>query len=250
MSITDNGHLPLLGRLPWAPDPPLSRQGPRVRKALVSFATGPHRELLSLARPSFEYYAATHGYELLIADRCELAADRCAHWAKIPLLLEALSSHDIAVWLDADTMIVNFTRDIAGDLLEADFQGLVLEQLACRWNPNTGVWIIRSDSRSESFLAEVWDRGPLEGYIWPEQDAVMQALGWQLHPFPRGVRLVRPSHHLTGTGWLPPEWNWLVNQEDRRWQPRIKHWAGQFEPRLAAMKAEAEAQARFLAYAG
>jgi hypothetical protein len=60
---------------------------------------------------------------------------------------------------------------------------------------------------------------------------------------------VHPSPHLAGTGWLPPEWNWIVYQDDSRWAPRIKHWAGDLDHRLAAMRAEAKAQARFLAYA-
>ena len=216
-------------------------------KALLTFATGPHRELLSLAQPSFEYYAAAQGYDLLVATRCELPEKRSPHWAKVRLLLEQLGSYDTVVWLDADTMIVDFTRDIAADLPADDFQGLVLEQNQWRWNPNTGVWVVRSDPRSEAFLTEVWERGPLDRYLWPEQGAVMQALGWQLTPFPRGVKLVHPSHHLAETGWLPPEWNWLVEPGDDRWQPRVKHWAGQFEQRLAAMKAEATVQARFLA---
>ncbi len=221
---------------------------PRRSKALLTFATGRHRELLDVARPSFEYYAETHGYELLVPDRCVLPSDRTPHWAKVALMEEALSDHDLVVWLDADTMIVDFTRDIAGDLLDTDFQGLVLEQFAWRWNPNTGVWAMRSEQRSASFLEEVWDLGALERFIWPDQGAVMQTLGWQLTPFPRGVKLVHPSPYLAGTGWLPPEWNWIVYQDDSRWAPRIKHWAGDFDNRLEAMRAEAELQARFLTH--
>jgi hypothetical protein len=222
---------------------------PNRSKALLTYAIGQHRELLDVARPSFERYAEAHGYKLVIPNRYLLPAGRSPHWAKVALLEDALSDHDLVVWLDADTMIVDVAHDVADDLVATAFQGLVMQQSASGWSPSTGVWAMRSEQRSASFLEEVRGLGELERFVWHDQRAVMQALGWELPPASRGGGLVYASPHLAGTGWLPPEWNWIVEGNDNHWAPRIKHWTGDFDVRLAGMRDEAERQARVPAYA-
>ena len=92
-------------------------------KALCSIGSGPHEALLEISRPTFAAYAERHGYELITSTEAD--PRRPPAWAKVPMLREALAAYDLVLWIDADAVIVDGTRDIADELAPDRFLGLV-----------------------------------------------------------------------------------------------------------------------------
>lgn len=185
------------------------------RGAIVTAAGPQMREVLhDLALPTFRRYAQAWGWRVLAED---LEADgtgadaeaQAAKWCKTRLLRAALVEHPLALWLDADVLLLRADDDIAQHLHPTAFQAFVLEQVPAehRTNPNTGVWLLRSGRRARAFLDAVDRLGPQPG-PWADQGAVLAALGWD-----RGdaryhwARPGRGGAFLDGTSWLPPAWN-------------------------------------------
>lgn len=95
------------------------------------------------------------------------------------LIRQYLTEYRLVVWLDADVLLVRDDEDIAEHLHPAHFQALALEQVPAehRVNPNTNVWLMRSERRAFDFLDAVEAAGPQPG-PWADQGAVLAALGW------------------------------------------------------------------------
>ena len=167
-----------------------------------------------LALPTFHRFAQTWGYDVrahrLVADG--LGADapaQQAKWSKIQILREALTDYPLALWLDADILVLRHDEDIAGQLHPECFQALVMEHVPHehRLNPNTGVWLMRSSPMAFEFLDAVDAAGPQPG-PWADQGAVLAALGWNRGDSDyRWARPGRGSAFLDHTGWLPAGWN-------------------------------------------
>jgi galactosyl transferase GMA12/MNN10 family len=185
------------------------------RGALVTAAgPGMRAALHELALPTFRRWADRWGWTVRATD---LAADGAAadagaqraKWAKIGLLRDALREFPLALWVDADVLIVRDDEDVADHLHPSAFQALALEQVPAehRVNPNTGVWLLRSCPEAFEFLDAVEAAGVQPG-PWADQGAVLAALGWS-----RGDERYRwagpgaGSRFLAGTSWLPPGWN-------------------------------------------
>jgi galactosyl transferase GMA12/MNN10 family len=183
---------------------------------VVVTAAGPtmRAALHDLALPTFRQWAARWGWEVVAHDLAAdgVAADDAAQrakWAKLRLLRAALRQHPMALWIDADVLLVRTDEDISIHLHPDHFQALALEQVPSehRVNPNTGVWLLRSCPESTAFLDAVEQAGPQPG-PWADQGAVLAALGWD-----RGdqryhwARPGRGSPFLARTSWLPTGWN-------------------------------------------
>ena len=80
------------------------------RKVVCTMAHGPHRELLEIARPTLARYADDNGYELVTIER-PLAPARPPSWGKVVLLHELVQQYDLVLWVDADALFVDTTRD-------------------------------------------------------------------------------------------------------------------------------------------
>jgi hypothetical protein len=189
-------------------------------RGIVVTAAGPHMRavLHDLALPTFRRWAGRWGWDVVAHDLATdgVAADgpaQRAKWAKLRLLRDALEHHPMALWIDADVLLMRDDQDISIHLHRDHFQALAMEQVPSehRVNPNTGVWLLRSCAESTAFLDAVEQAGPQPG-PWADQGAVLAALGWD-----RGderYHWARPGaggRFLTGTSWLPPGWNqaWL-----------------------------------------
>jgi hypothetical protein len=195
-----------------------------MSKLILSNAVGEHAKAQSeLSLPTFEAYAAKFGYQVKVGE--ESPEGRSAHWGKIALLQEAVQEHDLVLWLDSDAMVVDFSEDIAGQLEPGCFQSLMMEQENSRWNPNTGVWLLKGGKRSLDFLNHVWQLGPQDHPGWHDQAAVMRALGWVWYDWPKVCKITEPSEYLSYTSWLDPEWNRIADLYPHI-KPRIEHWAG------------------------
>jgi hypothetical protein len=186
-----------------------------VRGAIVT-AAGPQMRpaLHELALPTFTSYARRWGWTVVSEDLAvdgAGATDRAqqAKWSKIRLLRQALRAHPLALWVDADVLLLRDDDDIARHLHPDHFQALVLEQVPSehRMNPNTGVWLMRSCQQAFDFLDAVEEAGPQPG-PWADQGAVLVALGWDRGDI--GYHWARPgagNAFLAGTSWLPASWN-------------------------------------------
>ncbi len=186
-----------------------------ARGALVT-AAGPQMRaaLHELALPTFARYAERWRWRVLAEDLTvdgvgAAPAAQQAKWTKIRLLRQALEHHPLALWLDADVLLLRDDEDLSTHLHPEHFQALVLEQVPSehRVNPNTGVWLMRSCPQAFAFLDAVEAAGPQPG-PWADQGAVLAALGWDRGD--ENYRWARPgrgSDFLAGTSWLPPGWN-------------------------------------------
>lgn len=183
--------------------------------ALVTAAGPTMRAILhELALPTFREFALRWGYEVMVRDLPQdgAASDtgaQAAKWAKIPLLREALSRFSLALWLDADVLLLRYDEDVRRHLQPGSFQAFVMEQvpLESRINPNTGVWLMRSCPAAFAFLDAVSAAGQQPG-PWADQGAVLKALNWDRGDQSyHGARPGAGNEFLAGTSWLPAGWN-------------------------------------------
>ena len=185
-------------------------------RGIVVTAAGPHMRavLHDLALPTFRRWARRWGWDVVAHDLATdgVAADDLAQrakWSKLRLLRDALEHHPMALWIDADVLLMRDDQDISIHLHRDHFQALAMEQVPSehRVNPNTGVWLLRSCAESTAFLDAVEQAGPQPG-PWADQGAVLAALGWDRGD--EGYHWARPgagNRFLAGTSWLPPGWN-------------------------------------------
>jgi hypothetical protein len=199
-----------------------------VSRALVTFAVGEHRKLLDLSAPRFRRYADEHGYDLIVDPPPVLI--RPASWYKVPALLAALDRYDEALWLDADIVICDLSRDLADEVPPTAWQALVRHHTPDGEVPNGGVWYVRPAIKPT--LRAIWAHDSYLNHGWWEQAALLDLLGYQHHP----ARLVEPSELYQHTHWLGLEWN-SHEQNDRHPRPAFAHaTAGNLDWRTAVMR--------------
>lgn len=203
--------------------PPTPRPRSNDRGAIVTAAGPQLRAVLhDLALPTLQRYARTWGWTVRAQDLGtdgigRDASAQHAKWAKLRLLRASLREHPMALWVDADVLLLRDDDDVTTHLHPDAFQALALEHVPAehRVNPNTGVWLLRSCPDAFAFLDAVEAAGPQPG-PWSDQGAVLAALGWnrgddRYHWAGPGAG----SRFLPGTSWLPPGWN-VPYVEDRR----------------------------------
>ncbi len=200
-----------------------------MTRAIVSMGTGPQVALLRLARTTFAPYARRHGYALHLHTRV-LDPGRPAPWSKVVALRRLLERYDELVWLDADTMVVDRSRDLAAELPADRMMGLVEHRLRDgSVMPNTGVWVLRAGDETAAFLDEVWAQEDLVGHRWWENAAVCRLLGYELEPLRAGPSTAWRER----TAFLDPRWN--VTHDAPAPRPhRIRHYPGYKVPTRAA----------------
>lgn len=181
-------------------------------------AVGPNMSdiLTKYSLPTFQHYADAQGYDVHVEQLDEDCTTRksdaakAARWQKMDILRRVLHGSDLAVWFDADVLVARSDEDIADNLRDGDFQGVVLHDVPAedRINPNTGVWVLRNDQRSFEFLDKITEIGMPPGR-WADQGAVLHALDWQLgNEQYHGARIpVVQNRFLQGTTYLPTGWN-------------------------------------------
>ena len=198
---------------------------PAPATGAVVTAAGPQMRpaLHELSLPSFHAWARRWQWSVLAHDLTSdgVGADdgaQGAKWAKLRLLREALQDSPLALWLDADVLLLRTDENVSTHLNPEHFQALALESVPAehRVNPNTGVWLLRSCPEALAFLDAVERAGPQPG-PWADQGAVLAALGWNRGD--ENYHWARPgggSRFLAGTSWLPTGWNqpWVEGRAD------------------------------------
>jgi hypothetical protein len=195
-------------------------------RALLSFGIGTHAELLEIAKPSFEKFAAKHGYDLVLPENVQ--GDRPASWLKI-LLIEGLlqDGYDEVLFLGADLVIVDTTDDL--DVPKWAWQALVAHQTGEGEIPNADMWLVRQPMLP--YLRRIWGMVRYLNHGWWEQRALIDLMGYQSNPF-RSVELNALYAH---TFFLDSGWNVHIHDENKSDLPRIMH-ATMFPDRAAIMR--------------
>jgi hypothetical protein len=188
------------------------------RKVLCSIGFGPQERLLRLSRPSFERYANRYGYDLDVRTE-PLQYERPGQWNKILLLSELVDRYDVVVWVDADAVIIDASRDIADELEDGRFLYLVEHRYKGLRIPNTGVLMLRSGPEARALLDELWNDTDFAQHRWHEQAALMLRLGY-VESLP-----TRPSElRDRKTKFLGTEWN--STPQDGVRNAYVKHTPG------------------------
>ncbi len=187
-----------------------------MSRALVTFATGEFSRLLDLARPRFQEYADRHGYQLHETPPGLLL--RPPSWLKVSQLIDALTWHEEALWIDADVAIVDGSRDVADEVPARSWQALVCHHTPDGAVPNCGVWLVRQPMRP--ILEHIWRMDRYVNHPWWEQAAMLDLLGYRHEPRP--VVLDTPTDLYGRTHWLGLEWN-SHEENDRHPEPRFAH---------------------------
>lgn len=203
-----------------------------MRKVLTSFGFGEHADLLQIAAPTFQKYAARHGYDFFVPRESffdDATRGRPYSWWKIPLLEWLFErGYTEALWIDSDVVIRRHDKDIAWDCSDAPFH-MVVHRANDGDVPNCGVWFVRREA--EAFLGRVWNStGSRRESGWWEQAALIDFLG--------GDSGAQKVFVPPGPAWgeLPYEWN--PHPRDERGVPpdcRFFH-ATQTHDRAVAMR--------------
>lgn len=185
-------------------------------------------EIAAHTLPVLGRYAAKHG---LTVECVNLAGERPPSWMKVNALHDALGRHDRVVWIDADVVVLDHSRNIL-DELGVGWQGLVEHQTECGTVPNCGVWV--ADRRMRPVLEQIWNAGRNLHHPWWEQASVLEMMGYTVSDAPTAM-LGEPTplwHHTT---WLGPEWNHHPFDARRVDTPRFVH-VTQYQDRLDAVR--------------
>jgi hypothetical protein len=204
------------------------------RKVLCSLGVGPHEELLDLAARSFRPYAARHGYDLALSTSL-IEPQRPAAWNKVRFVSRLLDDYDVVFWIDADALLLQSDLDIADQLPEWAWLGMVAHQTPeAEEFPNSGVFVCRRTRTMRRFLADIWSSTQFLQHKWWENAAVLELMGYTVDP---PVRLVHPTRYRKELFLLPNEWNSLpvLGQSNGR----VRHYAAMSNAqRFAAMTAD------------
>jgi hypothetical protein len=194
------------------------------RRVLCSLAVGPYVDLLAVSSITFEAYAAVHGYDLRFSTEL-LAPERPAAWSKIALVRELLERYDQVLWVDADAIFLDISKDIA-DLLRPDKDLYLVEHRYAEddsWrSANTGVFLVRSSDWSRRFFERVWTAEQYVDHPWWENAAVLDLLGYELSPDLSPPRKLRSTEFDSHVELLGLEWNTTAGAPPVPW-PRIRH---------------------------
>lgn len=184
-------------------------------KAIVTFGTGPAKELLAIAEPTFREYADRHGYELLVYD--DIPDLRPPSWFKVRAMIQALRDHEEVLWLDADVLILDDEKDLADEVPADAWQAMVIHHTPDGEVPNHGVWFARTPM--VPVLERIWTMTDYLRHPWWEQAAGCELLGY--NPWLRPMVRRADTPLLARTCFLGTEWN--SHRDDEADHPRFWH---------------------------
>lgn len=198
---------------------------PRNNMLICSLASGTdHLAMMQVMAPTVEYYAKKHNMDSLLIPMPgrRLEESRPPAWDKVILIHHALTMYDTVMWIDADAIICNPTKDIRKSLDPESPIHLVAHRLKDKMVPNTGVWVCRKEERAFELLKKIWNHREFINHRWWEQAALMDLIGYE----PRDLSSVfrGPTPYSSYIRFLGEEWNSRrVNPAD---DPVIIHFLG------------------------
>ena len=126
-------HIPLHVPLPYSKDG-------RPRIAIVTLYDSKRFTIGNRSALNKQQYARGHGYTVYVDNHFLNVQERRPSWFKVKAVLSHLDDFDWVMWVDADTLFMNFERSIE-ELLDVRYDMIVTED---RRGINAGVWIIQN----------------------------------------------------------------------------------------------------------
>jgi hypothetical protein len=204
-----------------------------MKKAIVTFGVGTHAELLDISRPSFQAFAARHGYDYYEAQ--QVGHKRPPAWYKVECLIELLSRYDMAIFFGCDLVVVDGRADFPHGNWDW-WQELVIHNAPnCGRVPNDDMWICKQ--AMIPWLEKVWDMEKYMHHGWWEQAALLDLMGYehlQVEQFPICLK-DESSELFKHTRFLPGEWNVHIWDTPQPEYARIQH-ATMWPDRIGIMK--------------
>jgi hypothetical protein len=181
--------------------------------------------MLRLSAPTFKAYADIHRGDCLTLSGVRLQTERPPHWDMVVLLREATRYYDYILWVDADALIVDFSRDARAELARGEELIRLVTHETAVWKglrepmPNAGVLLLRGGEETASLLEAIWENDV--DHVWLENGAILEAMGYKLEEYPSFSFVSEtPFSHLFGD--LGKEWN--STPYDPQPSPVIKHY--------------------------
>ena len=193
-------------------------------RVLCSIGVGPHEELLAISAATFERYADRHGYDLVLSNET-IVPERPPAWSKIRMARDLLERYDEVLWIDADAIVVDSSKDIA-DVTRPGKDLYLVEHLwheSDDWrSANTGVFLIRSTDWGKAFLDTVWKQEQWIDHPWWENAAVLDLLGYEIPADLTPPRRRRTTELAERVELIGLEWNSTAGKSLAE-HPRIRH---------------------------
>jgi hypothetical protein len=167
--------------------------------------------------PLIEQYAVRHGMSFCFTN---LEGERPASWQKVPFISKALQQFDVAVWIDADVVVMDPSENIAAQLRPGAWQGLVEHHTPSGKVPNCGVWVCTRAMLPT--LADIWADGRHVHHGWWEQAAVLERMGYVVTDEPHAT-LDTPTTLYEHTTFLAATWNHHPRDARRIHDPKFVH---------------------------
>lgn len=195
-----------------------------MKKAFCTFAVGPYQDCLEISRNSFQKYSAKYGYDYV--EYYPTAAQKSGKppsWGKVILMMELLLSYDVVMWLDCDTLILNYSEDVLSYLPYWAIQAITEHRYDGAEIASTGLWIAKPDLLP--YLEQMWKMEEYTDHIWWEQAALQELLGYgqddrYLNPHPFHVIKTNLFNH---TYFLDVSWN-SIDYQSMNSDARIMHF--------------------------
>lgn len=206
-----------------------------MKRAIVTYATGAHEELLDVALPTYKDFAMRHSYDLVVGKKM---TDMPPAWNKIPLLLDILKTYEEVMWFDCDLVVVNPNDDFPELKIDV-VHSLVRHFEDYSEVPNSGVWRLRK--RASDLLCNALNLDVFTNHGWWEQAAILTLMGYCVPPDGSDFRKTRcrcvyPTKWYRECQFMRLCWNSHPNY--RADKPRIVHCSYSSMPqRLEVMRA-------------
>lgn len=142
---------------PALSDEAMSTINPGKRVAIVSLYTHHIASYARVAEHNARRYCLRHGYSYHVyrAIPDALPSDINGTWVKTWLLLQHFDDHDWVIWVDADTLFFNQSKQLEPLLKDRD---LLLAKDLGGWPVNAGVMGFRTTPKNRELLQRIWER--------------------------------------------------------------------------------------------
>ncbi|PSR23022.1 MAG: hypothetical protein C7B45_04390 [Sulfobacillus acidophilus] len=132
--------------------------------------------VLNFCQDTLERYARQFQWDVLTLKDTRLAPERPPAWDKVVLINALLTWYNVVLWLDADMLFVDYTRDIRQEVPKATTMAIVSHAYNGQIFPDTSVWLMRQSAPSTAILQLLWNQDDLVSHPQWEKAALTRIL--------------------------------------------------------------------------
>ena len=142
-----------------------------MKIAVATLYNEGYRKLGNLTVPIMQKYASKHGYDLIVSNNKWTPEDRPFAWEKLGFLNYLSHGYDWVLWVDVDTLIVDFSYRIE-DFIDDNFYCVV----GFSHQEETGVFLIKNSQESRELLGKAYAKTEFINDGGWEQTAIKHVL--------------------------------------------------------------------------